>query len=317
MYPHGIIAPIMKCLSVPFQWSEPEAEAFAYLKKRLTEVPILVAPDWSLPSHVHTDASQLVVDAVLTQPSKEYNLDRPVHYASRLLTEAERNYSTTEREVVLRPGKHHVMADHLSRVQTGEATTGVEDDFPDSNLFKITNKVYPISSYAILVFILLAAPACEYVSYKALIIAGSFSQLLGYLVMRFGTTILSLQIMQIMQAWSDASYFVYQAFLFFLVAENHFQTMTSFSQASTSMALFVSTELGSPPVTCRLVGLHTPINIRLNIVDISTNIPHAHNGSNFNPDWRTLQCPLIYHHSIDKDCAQQTLLEMENFGCKG
>ncbi|MCO5549930.1 hypothetical protein L7F22_003407 [Adiantum nelumboides] len=112
-----------------------------------------------------------------------------------------------------------------------------------SDALKITNKVNPISSYAILVIILLAAPACEYVSYKALIIAGSFSQLLGYLVMRFGTTILSLQIMQIIQALSDASYFVYQAFLFFLVAENHFQTMTSFNQASTSMALFVSSEL--------------------------------------------------------------------------
>ncbi|MCO5588603.1 hypothetical protein L7F22_042560 [Adiantum nelumboides] len=35
------------------------------------------------------------------------------------------------------PGKNHVMADHLSRVQTSEAATGIEDDFPDSSLFKI------------------------------------------------------------------------------------------------------------------------------------------------------------------------------------
>ncbi|KAI5079725.1 hypothetical protein GOP47_0005204 [Adiantum capillus-veneris] len=126
--------------------------------------------------------------------------------------------------------------------------------------FQITNKVSPISTYAVLVFTLLVAPACEYVSYRVLIISGSFACLLGYLMLRLGTTILSLQIMQIISAWSGASYFVYQAYLFLLVTENHFQTMTSISQASSSMALFVSSELGQI-----LVLIGKPLNSLLYI----------------------------------------------------
>ena len=64
----------------------------------MTTAPILITPDWSITFHVHTDASLTAVGAVLTQPSQECNLDRPIYYASRLLNKAEQNYSTTERE---------------------------------------------------------------------------------------------------------------------------------------------------------------------------------------------------------------------------
>ncbi|MCO5583572.1 hypothetical protein L7F22_037484 [Adiantum nelumboides] len=37
----------------------------------------------------------------------------------------------------LRLGKHHVTADHLSHVASGEAASGIDDGFPDSTLFKV------------------------------------------------------------------------------------------------------------------------------------------------------------------------------------
>ena len=42
-----------------------------------------------------------------------------------------------EFEVVVRPGKLNVKPDHLSRIDTGEKPTGVEDDLPDAHLFWI------------------------------------------------------------------------------------------------------------------------------------------------------------------------------------
>ncbi|MCO5567076.1 hypothetical protein L7F22_020761 [Adiantum nelumboides] len=39
--------------------------------------------------------------------------------------------------VVVRPGKKHLMADHLSRITNGEAPTGVDDDLPDTSLFMV------------------------------------------------------------------------------------------------------------------------------------------------------------------------------------
>ena len=40
-------------------------------------------------------------------------------------------------ERFLRSGKTHVLADHLSRIQSGEPATGIDDDLPKSFLFQI------------------------------------------------------------------------------------------------------------------------------------------------------------------------------------
>ena len=42
-----------------------------------------------------------------------------------------------EFEVIFRPGKLNVGPDHLSRIDTGEELTGVDDDLPDAHLFHI------------------------------------------------------------------------------------------------------------------------------------------------------------------------------------
>lgn len=65
-----VARPLTRLISafVPFTWSHEESSAFKYLKKRLTEAPVLIAPNWSITFHVHTDASLTAVGAVLTQP---------------------------------------------------------------------------------------------------------------------------------------------------------------------------------------------------------------------------------------------------------
>ena len=45
-------------------------------------------------------------------------------------------------EVVVWPGKLNVGPDHLSRIDTGEEPTGVDDDLSDAHLFRI--KVVPV-----------------------------------------------------------------------------------------------------------------------------------------------------------------------------
>ncbi|GKB38027.1 reverse transcriptase domain-containing protein [Tanacetum coccineum] len=52
----------------PFIFSKECTEAFNILKKKLTETPILVAPDWDLPFEIMCDASDYAVGAVLGQP---------------------------------------------------------------------------------------------------------------------------------------------------------------------------------------------------------------------------------------------------------
>ena len=59
---------------------------------------MLRPPDWDKPFHVFCDASNVSVDSALCQSTREKRKDQPIAYASKQLTPAERNYSTTERE---------------------------------------------------------------------------------------------------------------------------------------------------------------------------------------------------------------------------
>ncbi|GJW88168.1 reverse transcriptase domain-containing protein [Tanacetum coccineum] len=63
----------------PFIFSKECIEAFNILKKKLTEAPILVAPDWDLPFEIMCDASDFAVGAVLGQRKTKHF--QPIHYA--------------------------------------------------------------------------------------------------------------------------------------------------------------------------------------------------------------------------------------------
>jgi hypothetical protein len=81
-----------------WKWEEAEQSAYTTLKKLLTSAPILRQADPERKFVVKTDASGWALGAVLVQG--EGAEEHPVEYASRLLTSAERNYSTTEREAL-------------------------------------------------------------------------------------------------------------------------------------------------------------------------------------------------------------------------
>ncbi|GKF20789.1 reverse transcriptase domain-containing protein [Tanacetum coccineum] len=70
----------------PFVFSKDCIDAFQTLKKKLTEEPILVVPDWNLPFELMCDASDFAIGAVLGQRKTKHF--QPIHYASKKITEA-------------------------------------------------------------------------------------------------------------------------------------------------------------------------------------------------------------------------------------
>ncbi|GJV29462.1 ribonuclease H-like domain-containing protein, partial [Tanacetum coccineum] len=68
------------------------------LKKKLTEAPILITPDWDQPFELMCDAIDYAIGAVLGQRIEKHF--RPIHYASKTMTKAESNYTTTEKEML-------------------------------------------------------------------------------------------------------------------------------------------------------------------------------------------------------------------------
>nr|GEW51785.1 reverse transcriptase domain-containing protein [Tanacetum cinerariifolium] len=82
----------------PFAFSKKCIESFNTLKKKLTEAPILVVPDWNLPFELMCDASDYAIGAVLGQRKSKHF--QPIHYASKTMTEAQIHYTTTEKEML-------------------------------------------------------------------------------------------------------------------------------------------------------------------------------------------------------------------------
>nr|GEW44996.1 reverse transcriptase domain-containing protein [Tanacetum cinerariifolium] len=123
----------------PFIFSQECVDAFQTLKRKLTEAHILIAPDWDMPFELMCDASDFDIGAILGQRQDKHF--RPIHYASKTMTEAESNYTTTEKEmlavkdskarllrwvlllqeftfkVIDTKGAENLAADHLSRLE--------------------------------------------------------------------------------------------------------------------------------------------------------------------------------------------------------
>jgi hypothetical protein len=75
-----------------FQWTAEVERIFNLLKRKITEQPILVLPDFQKTLQVRCDASGYAVGGVLSQE------DRPVAYYSEKLDDAKLKYSTYDKE---------------------------------------------------------------------------------------------------------------------------------------------------------------------------------------------------------------------------
>ncbi|GKA31439.1 reverse transcriptase domain-containing protein [Tanacetum coccineum] len=82
----------------PFSSQKVPIESFNTLKRKLTEAPILIAPDWDLPFELMCDASDFAIGAVLGQRKNKHF--QPIHYASKTMSEAQTHYTTTEKELL-------------------------------------------------------------------------------------------------------------------------------------------------------------------------------------------------------------------------
>nr|GEU37951.1 reverse transcriptase domain-containing protein [Tanacetum cinerariifolium] len=120
----------------------------------------MIKPDWSFTFKVICDASDYAIGAMLGQRIDKHF--KPIHYASKTMNEAQENYTTTKKEllvVIFAFDKfcqylvlsktivityHSSCADHLSRLENldlGKPTKDeIRDLFPEERLMEISNK---------------------------------------------------------------------------------------------------------------------------------------------------------------------------------
>ncbi|MHA7865811.1 reverse transcriptase family protein, partial [Flagellimonas marinaquae] len=91
-----ILAPLAELAGAnsKWEWTDVHQNAFDTMKKVVAREVLLAFPDFNKPFEIYTDASKLQLGAVITQGKK------PIAFYSRKLNSAQRNYTTTERELL-------------------------------------------------------------------------------------------------------------------------------------------------------------------------------------------------------------------------
>jgi hypothetical protein len=94
----NLATPLFKLLAkeAKFHWDEQCQISFEVLKKNISSAPMLRGPNWYLPFHICTDASDTPLGAVLRQ--RENQLPYAIYFVSKNISPIEVNYTVTEKE---------------------------------------------------------------------------------------------------------------------------------------------------------------------------------------------------------------------------
>ena len=99
--------------NVKFNWTEACQNSFDEIVGRLTDAPVLAYPDPNEPFILDTDASGVGIGGVLSQNIN--GEERVIAYASKTLSKSQRNYCTTNRELLA----VHVFVKHFRHYLLG------------------------------------------------------------------------------------------------------------------------------------------------------------------------------------------------------
>lgn len=85
--------------TIEFKWTDDCQGALDELKDKLVSAPILRGPNWGLPLHIQTDASNKATGVALGQVEKK--LPSSIYIVSKNPSTTKMNYTVTEKEFLV------------------------------------------------------------------------------------------------------------------------------------------------------------------------------------------------------------------------
>lgn len=140
----------------------------------------------------------------------------------------------------------YCLKDSGGRNDVGENELQCKDDTCYFNFSEsvVNNKIYPWSTYAYLPFLLTLGPFAELFSYRLAILTGVLGRVATRLLLVYGQTLTSMQIMQMAYALGTAAEDVFSAYIFYIVLPADFETVTSYVKSTGLLSSVVSCVLG-------------------------------------------------------------------------
>ena len=83
-----------------FSWDEASEQCFKEVKEVLSSLPTIAPPNWEQVFFVNPSPGEDTLGALLMQKDKKSSFMRPIYFSSRMMTGAEKGFSSSEKVIL-------------------------------------------------------------------------------------------------------------------------------------------------------------------------------------------------------------------------
>ncbi|CAL1598433.1 unnamed protein product [Knipowitschia caucasica] len=158
----------------------------------------------------------------------------------------------------------------MSSIRPGEAfitpyLLSVEKNFTRE---EVTNEIMPVLTYSYMVVLVPAFLLTDFLRYKPVLIIQGLSQVVIWLLLLMGTSLLQMQLMEFFYGITMACRVAYSSYIFSLVTPGLYQRVASYSRSSVLLGVFTSSILGQLCLSLGNITFYTLSSISLGFVSL-------------------------------------------------
>ncbi len=133
----------------------------------------------------------------------------------------------------------------------------------------MTNEITPVLTYSYMVVLVPAFLLTDLLRYKPVLIMQSLSQLVIWLLLLLGTTLLQMQLMEFFYGVTMACRVAYSSYIFSLVSPVIYQRVAGYSRSAVLLGVFTSSVVGQMCVSLSDITYYTLSTISLGFVSFA------------------------------------------------
>lgn len=131
---------------------------------------------------------------------------------------------------------------------------------------QVTNEITPVLTYSYMAVLVPVFLLTDLMRYKPVLIIQGVSQVIIWLILLLGTTLLEMQFMEFFYGITMACRVAYSSYIFSLVSPGLYQRVAGYSRASLLLGVFTSSVLGQLCVSLSNISYRTLSGISLGFV---------------------------------------------------